>query len=125
MMDAIGEEGTGSSALAEFGHLVLDTCYTKIKESLLNFESFDKDTEEMAAHEKTLIRMVLTMGVVVQFSSNLMRTRLDLFDVLKSVLAFDIQGEELQGIGSSTFVNLQLQKEKFLSETIIAFITLR
>ncbi|CAJ0590025.1 unnamed protein product [Cylicocyclus nassatus] len=89
MMDAVGEEGTGIAILADFGHLVLDTCCTKIRESLLDFESFHEDAEEMASREETLIRMVMTMGDVVQFSPSLMRAGKGLFDVLKSVLAFD------------------------------------
>ncbi|VDM72836.1 unnamed protein product [Strongylus vulgaris] len=92
LLDAIGEEGTGKEILGKFGNQVLDICRVKIRESLLEDEY--EDAERLAAREASLIRMVVTIGEIVQFSPRLMPAGLRHFDALKTVLASDIFQEE-------------------------------
>ncbi|CAJ0610461.1 unnamed protein product [Cylicocyclus nassatus] len=104
LLDGVREEGAGKSRLKSFGKQVLNTCRVKIRESLLAIEEEldEENSQRLALREILLIRMVVTIGEVVQLSPELMRTGLRHFDALKTVLASDIfNDDELPVINSA------------------------
>ncbi|RCN46777.1 HEAT repeat protein [Ancylostoma caninum] len=94
LLNAVGEEGKGKTALAKVGKRILDDCRGKIRESLYKIDEEYEDAEKLEARETLLIRMFTTIGEAVQFSPQLMSNGLRHFDALKTVLASDICHEE-------------------------------
>ncbi|KAK6766523.1 hypothetical protein RB195_026051 [Necator americanus] len=94
LLDAIGEEGKGKKELEKFGRGILMDCRGRIRESLQKIEEEYDDADKLHARETSLIRMITTIGEIVQFSSGLMTAGLRHFDALKTVLASDIFNEE-------------------------------
>ncbi|VDK46589.1 unnamed protein product [Cylicostephanus goldi] len=104
LLDGVREEGTGKNRLRNFGKHVLNTCRLKIRESLLAIEEEldEGNNQSLTLREILLIRMVVTIGEVVQLSPELMRAGLRHFDALKTVLASDIfNDDELPVINSA------------------------
>ncbi|EYC19613.1 hypothetical protein Y032_0024g968 [Ancylostoma ceylanicum] len=106
LMNAVGEEGKGKTALAKFGKRILDDCRGKIRESLYKIDEEYEDAEKLEARETLLIRMFSTIGDAVQFSPQLMSIGLRHFDALKTVLASDICHEEELPIVNSAIPSL-------------------
>ncbi|KHJ99830.1 HEAT repeat protein, partial [Oesophagostomum dentatum] len=101
MLDAVGEEAKGQKLLQDFGKEILHCCRIRIREVLLEIEE-QQSAEKLSDRETLLIRMITTIGEVVQFSSQLMKSALRLFDALKTVLASDLYNEtELSIINSA------------------------
>ncbi|KJH43439.1 hypothetical protein DICVIV_10539 [Dictyocaulus viviparus] len=107
IVNAIGEEGTGREKLEKIGKTLLRICREHIRESLLEIKDEYDDPEKLNIRETLLIRVVLTIGEIVQFSPNLMCGAVRLFDALKTILASDVFHEEDLCVVNSAIPSIQ------------------
>ncbi|KAE9417328.1 hypothetical protein Angca_001959, partial [Angiostrongylus cantonensis] len=107
LMDAVGEEGAGKQNLEKFGRKLLRICREHIRESLLEIKDEYDDFEKLNTRETLLIRVVLTIGEIVQYSPKLMPSAVRLFDALKTIVASDIFNEEELSVVNSAIPSVQ------------------
>ncbi|XGW07954.1 hypothetical protein V3C99_010797 [Haemonchus contortus] len=90
LMDAVGEESTGKKNLQKVGKQLLNISRSHIRESLQKIDDEYDYPDRLEARETLLIRVITTIGEVVQFSPRLMNAGVRLFDALKSIVSSDI-----------------------------------
>ncbi|XGW32533.1 hypothetical protein V3C99_017239 [Haemonchus contortus] len=93
LMDAVGEESTGKKNLQKVGKQLLNISRSHIRESLQKIDDEYDYPDRLEARETLLIRVITTIGEVVQFSPRLMNAGVRLFDALKSIVSSDIFNE--------------------------------
>uniref|UniRef100_A0A1I7W6Z0 Cnd1 domain-containing protein n=1 Tax=Heterorhabditis bacteriophora TaxID=37862 RepID=A0A1I7W6Z0_HETBA len=92
LMDAVGELAKGSRELEQIGKKLLDDGKEQIHDTLLHFneELILNNGDNMIKKETRLIRVITTIGEVIQFSPQLINLCGKLVEALKTIMASDV-----------------------------------
>ncbi|KAK6032512.1 hypothetical protein OSTOST_01311 [Ostertagia ostertagi] len=107
LLDAVGEECTGKKKLEKLGKRLLSLGRSHIRESLQKIDEEYDYPERLEARETLLIRVITTIGEVVQFSPRLMNAAVRLLDALKTILSSDIFNEHELPVVNSAIPSIQ------------------
>ncbi|CAI4228805.1 unnamed protein product [Auanema sp. JU1783] len=97
LMGAVGEDAKNGNVLRDFGVRLLNDCKRQLRKHLDEFSSeiHMNDGESLSSMESKLIRVITTIGEVIQFSPTLLTLCDELVNALKVIMASaDIQADE-------------------------------
>ncbi|GMR47774.1 hypothetical protein PMAYCL1PPCAC_17969 [Pristionchus mayeri] len=90
-MDAVGELAVGKDELERFGGRLLERGSKIIYDELEMFTEMEEDRQEVSKEDEIrVIRIVITIGEVIQLSPNLIDSAQKLFDGLKLIMSSEL-----------------------------------